>query len=182
MKYYNFWEKIITENRIYQILILILAIVILFEGFLINHLYKEKQVLVLPPKIEKPFVVAGNKLSQSYLEQVAKYIADRILSVSPANVDESFDEIVPFLTTDPSIVKQIKEQLALQAKKIKDNDIYQIFYPMKFYVDAKHRKMAVEGILRKMVGDTYAGQEKVIVEMGFTVRNGRLYITSIEVK
>lgn len=182
MKFYNFWEKIITENRIYQIVIIALSVVIIAEGILISTLFKEKQVVILPPKIEKQFTVAGNKLSKEYLQQVAEYIADRVLSVSPMNVDESFDEIVPFLTTDPDLVKQIKNSLALQAKKIKDNDVYQIFYPMKFYVNDRERKMYVEGILKKMTGNTYIGQEKVILELGFTVRNGRLFITSIQLK
>lgn len=182
MKYYNFWEKIITENRIYQIVIIALSVVVIAEGILISNLFKEKQVVILPPKIEKGFTVAGDKLSKEYLEQVATYIADRVLSVSPANVDQSFDSIIPFLTTDPSLVKQIKQELAIQAKKIKENDIYQTFYPMKFYVNEKERKMYVEGLLRKMVGNTYAGQERVILELGFTVKNGRLFITSIQIK
>lgn len=182
MKYYNFWEKLLTENRIYQIVIIALVIVIIVEGILINSLFKEKQVVILPPKIEKEFWVAGDKLSTSYLEQVAYYIADRVLSVSPATVDQSFDAILPFLTTDPEAVKSIQSSLNLQAKKIKENDIYQIFYPMRFSVDEKRHKMYVEGMLRKMTGSTYIGQEKVILELFFTVKNGRLLITSIDVK
>ncbi|WP_457641308.1 TraE/TraK family type IV conjugative transfer system protein [Persephonella sp.] len=181
-KYYNFWEKIITENRIYQTVIVVLAGVIIAEGVLINSLFKEKQVVILPPKIEKEFWVAGDKLSTSYLEQVAYYIADRVLSVSPLNVDHSFDAILPFLTTDPETIKDIQTSLALQAKKIKDNDIYQVFYPMKFWVDDKRYKMYVEGMLKKMTANTYLGQERVVLELRFTVKNGRLLVTSIEIK
>lgn len=104
------------------------------------------------------------------------------MSVSPLNVDESFDEILPFLTTDPDLIKDIRKQLLLQAEKIKENDIYQIFYPMKFYVNEKSMKMYVEGMLKRIVGNTYAGQERVVLELGFTVRNGRLFITSIQIK
>ncbi len=180
MKFYNFWDKIITENKTYRIILIALVLVIVVEAILINNLSKNKQVVILPPKVDKPFTVAGNTLSAEYLEQVAMYVADRVLSVSPANIDNSFSNILPFLTTDPNQAKSIRDDLLLQAKKIKDNDIYQIFYPMRVHINKD--KVVVEGLLKKLTGNTYYGEERVNFAIYFTVENGRFLITKLEVE
>lgn len=185
MKFWNFWEKLDRENRVLKFGFLVLLIIVSVQSYLVIELYDRKTVVVLPPRVEKEFWVAGDTLSRSYLEQVAYFIADRLFNVSPENVKSSIDMILPFLTTEPENLKKIREQLIAYAREIIDNDIYQSFYAMKFLIGKDRNKrpfMRIEGILRRTSGDVYIGQRKAILNLFFKVKNGRLIIYELEKK
>jgi len=185
MKFWNFWEKLDKENRVLKLGFLVLLIVFTVQSYLVIKLYDKKTIVVLPPRIEKEFWIAGDTLSKSYLEQVAYFIADRLFNVSPENVKSSIDMILPFLTTEPENLKKIREQLIAYAREIIVNDIYQSFYAMKFLIAKDRNKrtfMRIEGILRRTSGDVYIGQKKAVLNLFFKVKNGRLIIYELEKK
>lgn len=138
-------------------------------------------MVILPPKVEKEFWVSGNVLSTTYLEQVAYYIADRVMSVSPQNVDSSLDMLKPFFSMAPEDLEALEKVFMKISKAIKENDYYQVFYPLRFFVDSKRKVIVVEGIVRKMSGMQYIGEERKRVEIGFYVRNGRFFVKSLKV-
>jgi len=180
VKYFDFVTKLDAQTRFLGLIASLLAATVLILGFTIFALYSKKTVVILPPKVEKEFWVSGNVLSTSYLEQVAYFIADRVLSVSPQNVDASLDMIKPFFSTDPSDLEQLEKVFLRVSKTIKENDYYQVFYPLKFYVDVKHNKLTVDGILKKMSGGQYLGEERRMLEIIFYVRNGRFFVKSLK--
>lgn len=180
MKFLSYVEKLEKENRIFYIVVIGLLMVNLFFGFLLYKASVDKTVVVLPPNVAKEFWVAGNKLSRAYLEQVGIFLADRILSVSPENVDASIDMITPFFTTNPEQVKALKETLAGYRASIKRENWFQSFYPLKVVIT--ERSITVEGVLRKTAGVTYIGQEKKSIQFFFEVKNGRLLITEVKLK
>jgi len=48
-------------------------------------------------------------------------------------------------------------------------------------VDDKHNKIDVHGVLRKMTGNIYVGQENnKVISFNYEVRNGRLIITGVK--
>ena len=182
--FFSDWGRLKSENGTYRVITIGLTAALIASVFANYLLFQNKTVLVLPPKITQEFQVTGNELSTSYIEQVGFYLADRILSVSPQNVDASFDTIIPFLTTNPEAVKVIKEQYATQAAAVKNNDIYQVFYPMKIFTNNTDGggRFSVEGHLKKMTGNTLITSGKTTVNFVFIVKNGQMIITNIEVK
>jgi len=180
MKYFSDFERLSKEVRLQALIIIVLLGVVFVEGILLYRASTQKTVIVVPPKVEKEFWVSGNTLSRAYLEQVAIYLADSLVSVSPQTVDSAIDRIMPFLTTEPQQLKEIRGEFLLYAKSVKDNDWYQVFYPMKVIINDKHQKIAVQGMLRKMTGDIYVGQEQKTVEFTYEIRDGRLYITGVK--
>jgi len=183
MKFWNFWEAIEKENRILKFGFLILLIIFIVQSFVVVKLYSKKTVIVLPPKVDKEFWVSGDTLSRTYLEQVAYFIADRLLNVSPENVKSSIDMILPFFTTEPEQLRKLKEKLVEYENEIIENEIYQSFYPMKFLIakdSFKRPYLRVEGIVRRTSGDVYIGQRKAYVNIFFKVRSGRLIVYELE--
>ncbi len=183
--FWSFWEKLDRENRVLKLGFLSLLIIFLAQSFLVIYLYNKKTVVILPPKIDREIWVTESTVSKSYLEQAAYYIADRILNVSPQSIDNSIDSILPFFTTQPEALRKIKEKLTEYINQIKENDISQAFYPMRFSILKDRTKrpfMRVEGILKRISGDIYIGQEKAVLDLYFTVKNGRLIIYELEKK
>jgi conjugal transfer pilus assembly protein TraE len=180
-KYFSDFERLVKEVRFQAIIIYALLFIVLLEGIMLYRAAVNKTVIVIPPRVDKEFWVSGNELSSAYIEQVAVYLADSLLSVSPSNVDQALSRVMPFLTTDPAQVKEIRDNFAAYAKAVKENDWWQSFYPMKVVVDDKHNKIDVYGVLRKMTGDVYVGQENnKVITFTYEVRNGRLIITGVK--
>ena len=180
MRYFSLMKKLEEEVKWQAIVIVILAVGLIIEGILLFRAYMNKTVIVLPPRVEREFYVSGNAVSFSYLEQTAKYLADRILSVSPANVDNSLSSVYPFLTTDPNQLKVIKESFASYANSIKQNDLWQAFYPLRVLLDSNRQQVAVEGILKKTTGNVYVGEEKRTIVFTFEVRDGRFIVKEVK--
>jgi len=182
VKYFDLLSKLDAQARFLGLTTVFLALCLLFMTLTVFFLYSKKTVVILPPKVDKEFWVSGDTLSSSYLEQVAYFIADRILSVSPHNVESSLSTIKPFFSTEPEDIESLNKVFVEIAKTIKENDYYQVFYPLRFYVDKNRNKLVVDGILRKMSGMQYIGEERRSVVIDFYVNNGRFFIKGIEVK
>lgn len=180
--FFSHWAKSIEENTIYKYTIFGLSAAIVAMSMTISHISDKQTVVVVPPNMTKEFRVTGNEISRDYFEQVGFYLSDRILSVSPETVDSSFDAILPYFTTDPDAIKVIRQQMADQALAIKENDIYQVFYPMKMAYNEKGMKFSIEGMLRKMSANNLISSAKSTVTYDFKVKNGKLIITSVEVR
>jgi len=180
-KYFSDFERLVKEVRFQSIIIYALLFIVLLEGIMFYMAATNREVIVIPPKVDREFWISGKSLSYAYVEQVAVYLADSLLSVAPPNVDQALTRIMPFLTTDPAQVKEIRDSFAAYAKAVKENDWWQSFYPIKVVVDEKHRKIDVQGVLRKMTGNVYVGQENnKVISFNYEVRNGRLLITGVK--
>lgn len=180
MNFFLRFTALKIENDIFKVLSLILSIVILVLGFMLFN--KTATVIVVPPKIQKEFEISGNVISKPYFEQIGFYISDRLLSVSPETVEDSFDTVMSFFTTEPNAVKDIREHMSKEARAIKENDISQVFYPQKILINDKAAIFSVEGNLKRLTGNTYLSSEKKRVDYKFRVTDGRLIILGVEVK
>lgn len=180
--FFSGWAKNIEENTILKYTSLGMSAAVIVSVMTINNMTNKQTVIVVPPHFNKEFKVSGNEISRDYFEQVGYYLSDRMLSVSPETVDSSFDTILPYFTTDPDAIKVIRQQMADQALAIKENDIYQVFYPMRLSYNEKGMKFSIEGMLRKMSANNMISSAKATVTFDFKVVNGRLIITSVEVR
>jgi conjugal transfer pilus assembly protein TraE len=179
MKFFTEWERLKAENKIMTIAIVALAITILVLTIALISAYKSQKVIVLPPKVDKEFWVSGNTFSSEYLEQVAFYLSDRLLTISPTTVKASFDSVIGFV--EASSVRKLRESLDEQANTIIREKVYQVFYPAQFAVDTSKRIITVRGQLKRFSGNVYQYEAESAIQFSFYVREGRLYITSIEI-
>jgi conjugal transfer pilus assembly protein TraE len=181
MKFWSYWDKLTAENKLLKNVFLILAVTIVILVYAIMKISSIQRVVVLPPKVDREFWVSGNEVSTSYLEMVGYYIADRVMNVSPGNADSSYDYILPFLSTDPDIVKTIRTTLKTQAEAIIKDDIYQSFYPRDVNIDQEKKCFTVSGTVRRGTGNIYIGSGTGSVNICYTINYGKFTITKLEV-
>ena len=181
MKFWNYWDKITNENKLFKNIFIILTATIVILVFFIMKLADNNRVVVIPPRVDQEFWVAGNEVSTTYLEQVANYVSDMVMNVSPGNVDRAYDIILPFLTTDPELVRDIRSNLLTQADTIKKEDIYQSFYIRKVWIEKENDTITVSGICRRSTGNLYIGSQSSSVKIKYNINNGKFIITNLEV-
>jgi len=181
-KFFNEWDKLKVKDNINFYIIIALALVIITQTIVLVVTVSNKTIVILPPKVDKEFYVVGNTLSKSYLEQVAFYLSDRILSVSPTNANISFEIVAPFLSTNIDEQQVIKKTLKEQAKLVIAENLFQSFYPNKFFVNEKDSIMSVTGVLRKFIGDMFVQSKEQKVDYHYKIKSGRLIITGVDIK
>lgn len=169
------------EKRFFLLILILLLITIIIQGIINYKLFTENKILVLPPQISKEFWLTDKQLSESYFEQVSYFIADRVLSISPENANNSLVSIMGFLSNNPKEVKDIKKKIKDQAEFIKRENLYQSFYPQTFKGDYKNNILEVTGNLKIYVGTLFTKEikdAKFLIE--YTINNGKFTIKNID--
>jgi conjugal transfer pilus assembly protein TraE len=176
MRFFTEWERLKVEKKFLMTVIAILSIAIIVLAVSLRRAIFEQRIVVIPPVVTDEFTINGNNYSKAYLEQIAYYLCDRLLSVSPETVNSSFDAVLQFANSDN--INLLKASLDKQAETIIKERIYQVFYPTKF--DATPKTLTVVGNVRRFAGNIYQSDVQTSVIFQYYVHNGRLYITSFE--
>ena len=172
-------DKYIYENWTFRIITLVLVGVIVYEAWIIGEKAQNQRVIVLPPKVTKPFWVAGNKISKSYLEQMGQFIAYYLFDISPETAKISVENILPYV--EPQFYSKVKAMLYQQVDYITQNDISRVFYPSIVKVN-QPGIIKVVGIVKDIIGNKVVSQQQIELDIGYKIKEGRFWINSIVVK
>jgi len=169
-------DKYIYENWTFRIVTIVLLAVIVYQTILLGDKINNQRVVILPPKITKPFWVSGNKISKVYLEQMGQFIAFYLFDVDTHTAKISVENILPYV--EPNFYNKVKEILYSQVKYIIDNDIARVFYPSSIDV---HKKgiIKVVGILKDIIGNKIVSSRQIELNIGYKIKEGRFWIVSI---
>lgn len=182
MKYFGEFNKILRQLDLFKIFsFLLICVNLTLTGIIISNSKNEK-IIITPPVITSDFESVGNTFSFSYFEQIGKTLSDSLLTISPYNIDKTYDSIQGFFSSDPDEAKLIKEYLLKEADRIKKDNIYQAFYPLKTITNPKQNKFTVEGLLKSMTGNVAIEERKASIEFSYIVNNKKIVIKSFEVK
>ena len=172
-------DKYIYENWTFRIVTIVLLGIIAFQAYLIAEKAQNQRVVVLPPKITKPFWVAGEQISKSYLEQMGYFIAFYLFNISPHTAKNSIENILTYV--EPQFYSKVKAELYKQVNYITQNDISRAFYPSKVIVD-KAGEIKVIGIVKDTIGGKVVNQQPIELTIGYKIKQGRFWINSLVVK
>jgi conjugal transfer pilus assembly protein TraE len=171
-------DRYIYENWTFRIVTLILTGIIVFEGYLISEKVNNQKVIVLPPKISKPFWVTGNIVSKSYLEQMGQFVAFYLFDISKNTAKYSVENILTYV--EPDFYGKVKAMLYNQIQYISENDISRVFYPSKITV--QKGTITVVGIIKDLIGNNVVNTKQIKLVIGYKIKQGRFWINSIIVK
>lgn len=180
---YTQWDKLFEENRYLKLALLGVTILATIEVLIIYKISNEKTTILVPTNMTSTYEASGSKISNGYFKDVGYQLANLILTVSPSNVEENFQSILPYIFEDPNTIHKMNQILMEQAQTIKDNDVYQAFYPGRVNVFPKQRKFTVEGMLRRTNATSVMSTTKATITYDFVVNeNSKIRITNIGIK
>lgn len=169
------WENARIDGLISKILVVVL---VLSNVFLIAKVIKaNNRRTIVPPVIEKGFWVGEDAASEEYLTEMADYFVTYVMTATPRSIDTKIKNIERYLA--PEVYGVIKNDLYVLAEKIKANNISQSFLPDSSEVKDRQR-VIVSGTLKKFVGAVETTSEKKNYTIGFSVKNGEIYVTNFE--
>ena len=133
--------------------------------FLVSREVRER-VIVVPPRLERAFWMQGGAVSGSYLEQVAVFASELVLTYSPENVRYRVRQLLRL--SDPSAYKRLSRQLHAEATQVERNKTAAVFHPQEARVRVSERKVVVTGVHQRMVGGKLVDSRQLRLIVEFT--------------
>jgi conjugal transfer pilus assembly protein TraE len=133
-----------------------------------------ERIIVTPATIGDTFWVHGEQVSRAYLEQMALFFADLVLTYHKDNFP---GRSALFLRhVDPRAHAQLSAALQLEAERIARNSLAQVFHPLSVRVREADRQVALTGELVPMVGEQMLPPRRVTYRLKFSYRDARLFV------
>ena len=150
----------------------LLASNVMLASFVMTADTSEKTIVV-PPQMDKPFSVHGNEVSPEYIEQMARYFSQLLLTYHKSNAQSQFNTVLYY--TDPSVYSEMKTRFSIDYDRISRNDISSVFYQMGIHI--KNNVAYISGELNGFVGSHLVSKRQKTYELRFSY-NGNLTITA----
>ncbi len=138
-----------------------------------------EKTIVTPPVVDKAFWVHGDEVSPEYLEQMALFFTDQVLTYSMDNIAGRVDVFLRHV--DPASYGPLKVKLTTEADRIVHSNLASVFFPVDVRIRQKpEKKVAITGDLVSMVGEKTTGKRRAIFVVSFKYTNGRLYVANFD--
>lgn len=144
------------------------------QSFLV--LGKDDRVVIVPPDIHREFWVQKNKVSASYLEEMAIVYADLILENTPSGA--AFRRDIVLRNTASSGFGALKSKLLEDEKRLKKEHLSTSFQANHIKVDPQKMHVEIRGDLMRYVGYKRISQSRDVYKFEFEYHHGRLLIKS----
>jgi len=144
---------------------------VMLAGFVFTADTSEKTIVV-PLQVEKPFTVQGNEVSTAYIEQMARYFSQLLLTYHKKNAQSQFNTVLHY--TDPLVYSEMNTRFAVDYDRISRNDISSVFYLMS--INIKKNVAVISGELNGFIGSQLVSKKQKTYELRFNY-NGQLTIT-----
>jgi len=171
-RYVEAGENALRDKVFYRLIIILFGFALIANGFFRSF---TARVVVYPPELKENFWLTPGKASQEYLEQMALAFLHFTLDLTPENADSFVRYVIDNLEGEKA--GQISQALLTDATYIKENSIYQTFYPASLAVNGNEVR-AGGNIVRKIAGKEVINRN-VYYQITFRVKNYGLRITDL---
>jgi len=170
-------EDIESARRATTFLAVLLAISMLasvmLAGFAIRMAGRER-VVVVPPTISKTFWTESERVSAEYLEQMAYFLLQLTLNVTPQGVDHQSRVLLQYAA--PTSYGELRTTLAATAERLKRDGASTVFSAQDLFVDEATQRVGVRGLLTTFVSDRRVAESAKGYAIELQYLGGRIFL------
>lgn len=134
---------------------------------------------IVPPEVRRPYEVGADYASKDYLLDMAGYVLDKVLTVTPETVD--YNNRVILKMAHPDGYPTLKTALDAAALRVKQERVTTVWIPRNEEVNERAKTVKVSGQMKTFIADKLTSQRDKTYLVEFTVTlSGRLYVSKIE--
>lgn len=171
-------KNIEGENRLLRFAIIVIGITTLINTGLLYSSLNSHRTVIVPPTIHSKFEIYGNKATDEYYKEFARYIASLAFSYNPATVRAQFTELMGMYTSEG--YTEAQRFFYDLADKIETSKASSVFYLRQLNVDDNKKEIYIEGLQVQYASNGVKIDEKAkkyVIE--YRVSNGRFAIHKI---
>lgn len=179
-------DKAISERDVlkgqlqfHRLLNLILSLTLFISLAILGLVIFREKTLIVPPEVRQSYRLGAGYVSNEYLVDIASYVLQTILTVTPERVDHGNTVILKM--TAPSGYAALKTALSAAALRMKKERVTTIWIPNKEEVNQARRQVKISGKLKTYIADqlTSEREKTFLVEFVLTI-SGRIYVSKVE--
>lgn len=144
----------------------------------IHPLFRADRVVLVPFDLKREVWVERNRISASYLEEMALMFAGLILENSPGSAPYKRDIVLRH--TDPRTYSTLKGQLLEEADRLKRDHVTTSFQATDVRVKPESLHVELTGDLTRFVGEKRISQSRDTYAFSFDYRYGHLLIQTFQ--
>jgi conjugal transfer pilus assembly protein TraE len=134
---------------------------------------------IVPPEIRRPYEVGADYASNDYLMDMAGYVLDKVLTVSPETVE--YNNKIILKMAHPDGYPNLKSTLDAAALRLKQERVTTVWIPRNEKVDPNTKTVEINGEIKTYIADNLTSKrEKSYLVQFIVTLSGRLYVSKIE--
>lgn len=157
-------------------------VVLLVGSMLVNlvlavfavRLAGHQRVVVVPPTINKTFWVESDRVSAEYLEQMAYFLMQLTLNVTPQSVDHQSRVLLQYAA--PASFGELRTALAAAAERLKRDGASTVFSAQDLAVDERALRVGVRGLLTTFISDRRVSEVSKGYAIELQYSGGRVFL------
>jgi conjugal transfer pilus assembly protein TraE len=172
------FKNVEVENKLLKFAIVVIGVTVLINTGLLYQSLNSHRTVIVPPAVHSRFELYGNKATDEYYKEFARYISSLAFSYTPVTVRSQFTELLGMYV--PSAYNEARNFFYDMAEKIETSQISSVFYLNGVTVSGEERIITVNGLLIQYAPNgskMSENQKKYNIE--FAMDNGRFGVVKI---
>ena len=177
-RYTDDLQRLQSTLRRSQYLNLALVVGLLLALWISLGSFGRERTIVTPPGIEKSFWITSGNASESYVEEMALWIANLILDVTPDNIDYKATKLLEY--ADPRAHGALKERQMLESARIKRDNATTYFSLETIRVHPEKLAALISGRMHTLINGTPVPEQNKNYFVRFRLDHGRASLIQFE--
>jgi len=170
-------SNIFAENRLLKFVVVALGIAVVVNTAGLFMALNSQRVILVPPVVNSKISVSGDKASDEYLKEFARYILNLALTYNPVNARSQFSELLAVY--DPAEFQASRKELYELADKIENTKASSAFYIQSVINDTEKRRLEVTGTKKTYMVDQKAEDAQKVYLIDYRIENGKFILVRL---
>lgn len=170
-------SNIFAENRLLKFVVVALGIAVVINTAGLFMALNSQRVILVPPVVNSKISVSGDKASDEYLKEFARYILSLALTYNPVNARSQFSELLAVY--DPAEFQTSRKELYELADKIENTKASSAFYIQSIINDTEKRRLEVTGTKKTYMVDQKAEDTLKVYLIEYRIENGKFILVRL---
>ncbi len=170
-------SNIFAENRLLKFVVVALGIAVVINTAGLFMALNSQRVILVPPVVNSKISISGDKASDEYLKEFARYILNLALTYNPVNARSQFSELLAVY--DPAEFQASRKELYELADKIENTKASSAFYIQSIINDTEKRRLEVTGTKKTYMVDQKAEDAQKVYLIEYRIDNGKFILVRL---
>ncbi len=168
--------NLFTENRLLKFVIVVLALAVVVNSFLVFRAIRYQRVILIPPKLTGTIEFVQGKPSDGYIRDMGRRITSLAATYSPATARFQFDELLAFYA--PEAYPQAAKTWYALAGRVEESLISNVFYPQNLILESNASRLEITGERKQFADNKLVDAAKKTYVVRYRLEDGRFYLLS----
>lgn len=170
-------SNIFAENRLLKFVVVALGIAVVINTAGLFMALNSQRVILVPPVVNSKISISGDKASDEYLKEFARYILNLALTYNPVNARSQFSELLAVY--DPAQFQVSRKELYELADKIENTKASSAFYIQSIINDTEKRRLEITGTKKTYMVDQKAEDTLKVYLIEYRIENGKFILVRL---